>query len=49
VQLHEQVEAGDEDLLDFAAIYTLLKSGTIFAVEPVQVPAKSTVVAISRY
>jgi hypothetical protein len=49
VHLHEQEEAGDEDLLNFAAIHTLLNGGTVFAVEPEQVPAKSKVAAIFRY
>ena len=49
VQLHEQEEPGDEDLLDFAAIHTLLNGGTVFAVQPDRVPAPSLVAAIFRY
>jgi hypothetical protein len=30
--------AEDEDLLDLAALHTLLNSGTVYAVEPEQVP-----------
>ena len=49
VRLHEQEQAGDENLLDFTAIHTLLKDGSVFVVETEQVPAKSAVAAISRY
>lgn len=34
VQMHEQQQAGKEDLLNFAAIYTCLKGCTVVAVEP---------------
>ncbi|MGQ4645777.1 hypothetical protein [Lyngbya aestuarii] len=49
VQLHEQKQAGDEDLLDLAAIYTFLNGGNVFSVEPAQVPAKVTAAAVLRY
>ncbi|HEY9608913.1 hypothetical protein [Allocoleopsis sp.] len=49
MRLHEQEQAGDENLLDFTAIHTLLKGGSVFVVEPEQVPAKSGVTAIFRY
>lgn len=49
VQLHEQEQPGDEDLLDFAAIHTLLNGGTVFAVQPDHVPGQSLVAAIFRY
>jgi hypothetical protein len=49
VHLHEQEQTGDEDLLDFAAIYTLLNGGTVFAVEAEEIPAQSPVAAIFRY
>ncbi len=34
VQMHEQQQAGNEDLLNFAAIHTFLKDCTVVAVEP---------------
>ncbi|MEW6491208.1 MAG: hypothetical protein AB1589_01470 [Cyanobacteriota bacterium] len=49
VQLHEQEQPGDEDLLDFAAIHTILNGGTVFAVQSDRVPAQSLVAAIFRY
>jgi len=38
VRLHQEAEPGDEDLLDFAAVHTLLNDGTVYAVEPDEVP-----------
>lgn len=49
VQLHEQHQAGDQDLLDLAAVYTVLNGGTVFAVEPERVPAQSPIAAVFRY
>ncbi|MCF6157206.1 MAG: hypothetical protein E3K32_01235 [wastewater metagenome] len=49
VLLHQKEEAGDEDLLDFAAIHTLLNGGAVYAVEPENVPAASLVAAVFRY
>jgi hypothetical protein len=49
VYLHQKEEAGDEDLLDFAAVHTLLKGGTVYAVEPEKVPDSSLLAAVFRY
>jgi hypothetical protein len=49
VYLHSDEETGDEDLLDFAAVHTLLNGGTVFAVEPETVPYSTPVAAIFRY
>jgi hypothetical protein len=49
VQLHREVKAGDEDLLDFAAVHTLLNGGTAFAVEPDKVPDEALLAAVFRY
>lgn len=48
-ELHEEREPGDQDLLDFAAVQTLLNSGAVFAVPPESVPGNSAVAAIFRY
>jgi Bacterial archaeo-eukaryotic release factor family 6 len=48
VDLHREPEADDEDLLDFAAIHTLLNGGKVYAMEPENVPDKP-VAAIFRY
>ena len=45
----EQVAAGDEDLLDLAAIQTLLHDGPVYAVEPEQVPGDGPLAALFRY
>ncbi|MBN2186595.1 MAG: hypothetical protein JW732_03990 [Dehalococcoidia bacterium] len=50
ITLHQQeVQPGDEDLLDFAAIHTLLNGGVVFAVAPEQMPGKANVAAVFRY
>lgn len=49
VHVHDEPEPGDEDLLDFAAIQTILNSGTVYAVEPENVPDSRYVAATLRY
>ncbi|MDY0374244.1 MAG: hypothetical protein RBQ72_00765 [Desulfobacterium sp.] len=49
VDLHETPQPGDEDLLDFTAIQTLLKGGAVFAVSPEKVPDQAFVAAVLRY
>lgn len=49
VHLHDEPEPGDEDLLDFAAIQAILNGGTVYAVEPENVPDSRYVAAIMRY
>jgi hypothetical protein len=49
VQLHQEHEPGDEDLMDFAAIQTILNGGTVYAVEPEKVPGDERLAAIFRY
>ncbi len=49
VHRHEQAEPGDQDLLDLAAFYTVLNSGTVYAVEPEQVPDNAPLAAVFRY
>lgn len=49
VQIHDRPAAGDEDLLNLAALHTLLNAGTIYAVEPGQVPENRQIAAIFRY
>jgi Bacterial archaeo-eukaryotic release factor family 3 len=47
VDLHSRAEAGDEELLDFAAIQTILNDGTVYAIDdrPEEVP----LAAVFRY
>jgi hypothetical protein len=49
IRLHEKHEPGDEDILDFAAVYTLLKGGTVHAVKPEEMPNGSRLAAVLRY
>jgi len=49
VDIHQEPEADDEDLLDFAAIHTILNGGTVYAVEPEKMPSPTALAAIFRY
>lgn len=49
VYLHSEAETGDEDLLNSAAIQTLLNGGTVYAVEPDKVPDNAPLAAVFRY
>jgi hypothetical protein len=49
IRLYEERRPGVEDLLDFAAVNTLTKGGTVYAVEPEQIPSETPVAALLRY
>jgi hypothetical protein len=49
VEVHQEAVAGDEDLLDVAAAYTLLRRGTVYAVGPAHMPDATAAAAILRY
>ena len=49
VDLHDEPQADDQDLLDFAAIHTILNGGKVYAVEPDQVPDDALIAAVFRY
>jgi hypothetical protein len=49
LQLHDEPQAGDEDLLDLAAIQTLLNGGVVYAMEFMNVPGDTPVAAVFRY
>jgi hypothetical protein len=49
VQLHQEATPDDEDLLDFAALHTLLNSGTVYAVKPGEGPDSTPLAAVYRY
>ena len=49
VQIHPDAEVGDEDLLNAAAIQTLLNGGTVYAMPPEKVPDAAPLAAIFRY
>jgi Bacterial archaeo-eukaryotic release factor family 3 len=49
VELHQEAVAGDDDLLDVAAMYTLMRRGTVYVVAPEQMPEHTLAAAILRY
>lgn len=49
LKVHDPAEIGDEDLLNSAAIQTLLNGGKVFVVDPDQVPNTAPLAAIFRY
>jgi hypothetical protein len=49
VVLHATAEAGDEDLLDLAAVQTYLNGGAVYAVTTDKMPVETAVAAILRY
>ncbi len=49
IEIHDQMESGDESLLDLAAVQTHLKGGIVYAVEPDKVPGGTNASAVLRY
>ena len=49
IELHDGCESGDDDLLDLAAVQTLLHRGTVFSVHAEQVPGRESIAAVFRY
>ena len=49
IELHDQMESGDEYLLDLAAVQTYLKGGIVYNVEPEKVPGGTSAAAVLRY
>ncbi len=50
VVLHNERQAGDQDLLDLAAVQTLIHAGDVYAVSADEVPdSMSPIAAVFRY
>lgn len=49
LQVHSDAEPGDQDLLNEAAVQTLLNGGTVYAVEPEAIPDNAPLAAVFRY
>jgi hypothetical protein len=49
IKLHDQMETGDELLLDLVAVQTYLKGGIVYVMEAEKVPAGTNVSAVLRY
>ncbi len=49
IELHGQQEAGDEPLLDLAAVQTYLKGGIVYTIEVDKIPGGTSAAAVLRY
>lgn len=49
LQIHPEAEPGDKDLLNEAAVQTLLNGGTVYAMPPDEVPDEAELAAVFRY
>jgi hypothetical protein len=49
LEVHDSRQAGDEELLDFAATQTLLHRGTVYSVERERLPSDRPAAALLRY
>jgi hypothetical protein len=49
VEFHEEQTLENEDLLDYAAVQTLINNGEVYVVAPDQLPVASTAAAVFRY
>jgi hypothetical protein len=49
IHFHGEAEPGDEDLLDAAAVQTLLRGGTVYALKPEKMPDKAPLAAVFRH
>jgi hypothetical protein len=47
--MHQKMEPGSEDLLDFSAIQTLLNGGTVFSLPQEEMPDDKPIAAVFRY
>lgn len=49
IETHDEPQPSDEDLLDFAAVQTLAYGGTVYALDPAEMPAESPIAAVYRF
>ena len=49
IEIAEEAPGLNEDLLNLAAIHTMLNRGTVYAVPPADMPDETSVAAIFRY
>jgi hypothetical protein len=49
IEFHNQMESGDESLLDLAAVQTYLKGGIVYTVESDKMPGGTSAIAVLRY
>jgi len=48
-KLHQEREPGDEDLLDRAAVHTLFNDGSVYVLDPDEIPGGASLAAVYRY
>ncbi len=49
IKIHDQLEPGDEHLLDLAAVQTYLKGGKVYIMEPEKMIGGTNIAAVFRY
>ena len=49
IVVHDDPQTSDEDLLDFAAVQALSYGGTVYALDPEEMPAESPIAAVYRF
>jgi hypothetical protein len=49
IELHDQMEPGDESLMDLAAVQSYLKGGIVYVVEAEKLPGGTNAAAVLRY
>jgi len=49
IEIHTEAVPGDEDLLDFASVHTLLNDGTVYALPPDEMPDTTALAAMLRF
>ncbi|MGG6267833.1 hypothetical protein ACQ4M3_12135 [Leptolyngbya sp. AN03gr2] len=49
IEIHNEAQPEDEDLLDAAALQTIINGGTVYAVEPDRMPSDAPIAAVFRY
>jgi hypothetical protein len=49
VHVHQAAEPGNEDLLDLAAVHTIVNGGAVYAVHPAEMPEGAPLAAVFRY
>jgi hypothetical protein len=48
-ELHAEPQPGDEDLVDYATVQTLLHGGQVYVVDPELIPDSNPGIALLRY
>jgi hypothetical protein len=49
VEVHEERQPGDQELLNLVAVHAILNRGSVFAVQPSEIPDRAPAAALFRY